>query len=138
MGRPSTRSRRVGVVRLVQIQPDGLITDGPGPGATRPFYDASRRVVVDRLRIGVRGIEATLAGGERVLDIHYLDHPGKAYDDDDLVCVGFSAHYDAMRGEFGEHMVDGIAGENIIIEYADEVWPEDLGESLALEDLDSG
>jgi MOSC domain-containing protein YiiM len=93
---------------------------------------------VDRLRIGVRGIEATLAGGERVLDIHHLDHPGKAYDDDDLVCVGFSAHYDAMRGEFGEHMVDGIAGENIIIEYADEVWPEDLGESLAIEDQDTG
>ena len=73
-----------------------------------------------------------------MLDIHHLDHPHKAYDDDDLVCVGFTAHYEAMRAEFGEHMVDGIAGENIIIDYRDEVWPADLGEVLAIENQDTG
>ncbi len=130
--------RPFGVVSLVQVQPDGLIIDNPGPGPAKHFYDADRRVEVDSLQISNRGIEATLDGGERVLDIHHLDHPGKQYDDDDLVCIGFSAHYDAMRREFGDHMVDGIAGENIIIEHPAEVWPEDLRGSLTIENQDTG
>ena len=130
--------RPIGQVRLVQLQPSGLIVDAREPGSVRSFYDASRRVEVSSLQISPRGIEATLATGERVLDIHHLDHPDKAYDDDDLVCVGFSAHYDAMRREFGEHMVDGIAGENILIDYPDEVWPADLGHKLVIENQDTG
>ncbi len=126
----------VGVVSLVQLQPEGLIIDGPGSSPS--FYDASRRVVVDRLEISPRGIEATPPGSKRLLDIHHLDHPEKAYDDDDLVCVGFSAHYEAMRDRFGEHMVDGIAGENIIIDSAGEVWPEDLGATLTIENQSTG
>ncbi len=35
-------------------------------------------------------------------------------------------------------MVDGIAGENILIDYSDEVWPEDLGKVLAIENQDTG
>ncbi len=131
-------TRPLGIVSLVQLQPSGLIIDVPKPSPIRSFYDASRRVEVDRLKITPRGIQATLPTGMQVLDIHHLDHPDKAYDDDDLVCVGFTAHYDAMRAEFGEHMVDGIAGENILIDYSDEVWPEDLGKVLAIENQDTG
>ncbi len=80
-------SHQLGVVSLVQLQPSGLIIDVPGPSPIRSLYDASRRVEVDRLEISPRGIEATLPTGERVLDIHHLDHPDKAYDEDDLVCV---------------------------------------------------
>ena len=130
--------KRLGVVSLVQLQPSGLIVDMPGPQGIRSVYDASRRVEVDRIQISRRGIEATLPTGERGLDIHHLDHPDKAYDDDDLVCIGFTAHYDAMRTEFGEHMVDGVAGENIVIDYSVAVWPEDLGKTLAIEDQDTG
>lgn len=129
--------RPLGMVSLVQLQPSGLIIEAPQP-PPRYFYDASRRVEVDRLEITPRGIQAILPTGEQVLDIHHLDHPDKAYEDDDLVCVGFTAHYDAMRAEFGEHMVDGIAGENIIIDHPDEVWPGDLGEVLAIENQDTG
>lgn len=131
-------ARPFGVVSLVQVQPNGLIIDNPGPGPAKHFCDASRRVEVDRLQISDRGIDATLESGEHVLDIHHLDHPRTEYDNDDLVCVGFSAHYDAMRREFGEHMVDGITGENIIVEYPAEVWPEDLGGSLTVENQDTG
>ena len=73
-----------------------------------------------------------------MLDIHHLDHPNKAYDDDDLVCIGFTSHYQAMRDRFGDHMVDGIAGENIVIEYEKEVWPEHLGHQIAIENQDNG
>ena len=131
-------ARRLGVVSLVQLQPSGLIVDVPGQASIPSVYDASRRVEVERLEISPRGIAATLPTGERVLDIHHLDHPDKAYDDDDLVCVGFTAHYDAMRTEFGHHMVDGVAGENILIDYEHEVWPDDLGTTLAIENQDTG
>ena len=131
-------TRQMGVVSLVQLQPSGLIIDAPEAAPVRSFYDPGRRVEMDRLEITPRGIATTLPTGERVLDIHHLDHPDKAYDDDDLVCIGFTAHYDAMRGEFGQHMVGGIAGENILIDYPDEVWPEDLGKRLGIQNQDTG
>ncbi|RME87934.1 MAG: MOSC domain-containing protein [Anaerolineae bacterium] len=126
--------RELGRVKLVQLQPNGLIIETPHGY----FYDASRRMVVDRLTITSRGVEAVTPQGERVLDIHHLDHPDKAYDDDDLVCIGFTSHYQAMRARFGEHMVDGIAGENIIIECEREVWTEDLESGIAIENAQTG
>ncbi len=119
----------LGRVKLVQLQPSGLIIEK----SSGYFYDASRRVEVDRVRITSKGIEATTPEGEHVLDIHHIDHPDKACDNNDLICIGFTSHYDAMRARFGEHMVDGIAGENIIIEYGEEVWPEDLGQQIVIE-----
>jgi hypothetical protein len=126
--------RELGRVKLVQLQPSGLIIETP----SGKFYDASRRLEVDRLHITSLGIEATTPEGKRILDIHHISHPDKAYDNDDLVCIGFTSHYEAMRTRFGEHMVDGIAGENIIIEYQEEVWSEDLGKHIAIENQDTG
>ena len=130
--------RQLGQVKLVQLQPDGLIIAAPGKTPTGYFYDPSRLRRVERLEITAHGIEADLPGGERVLDIHHIDHPGKKYDDDDLVCIGFTAHYAAMRAKFGEHMVDGIAGENIIIECPEAIWPDDLSPKLGIENQDTG
>ena len=126
--------RELGRVKLVQVQPNGIIIETP----SGDFYDASRRVEVESLHITSRGIEAITPTGEHVLDIHHIDHPNKAYGNDDLVCIGFTSHYEAMRARFGEHMVDGIAGENIIIEYEDDIWPEDLGQRIAIENTDTG
>lgn len=128
------KMRQLGRVKLTQLQPNGLILSTPSGS----FYDASRRLVVDRLLITPLGIEATTPDGENVLDIHHINHPDKAYDDNDLVCIGFTSHYAAMRSRFGEHMVDGIAGENIIIEFEQEVWPEDLGQQIIIENADTG
>jgi len=126
--------RGLGRVKLTQLQPSGLIIETP----SGYFYDPSRRVVVDRLIITSLGIEAITPEGEHVFDIHHISHPEKAYDDDDLVCIGFTSHYAAMRVRFGEHMVDGIAGENIIIDFEQEVWPEDLGQQIGIENADTG
>jgi len=126
--------QEIGRVKLVQVQPSGLIIETP----SGYFYDVSRRLEVDRLKITPLGIEATSPEGEHVLDIHHISHPDKAYDNNDLVCIGFTSHYEAMRSRFGEHMVDGSAGENIIIECEDEIWPEDLGQGIAIENQDTG
>jgi MOSC domain-containing protein YiiM len=126
--------RELGHVKLVQLQPSGLIIQTPNG----EYYDPSRRLVVDRLFVTPQGIEALTPSGERVLDIHHMAHPGKAYGNDDLVCIGFTSHYTAMRARFGEHMVEGIAGENIIIEYDREIWPEDLGQQIGIENQETG
>jgi len=130
----SGEMRPLGTVSLVQLQPSGLIIETPAGY----FYDVSRRVEVDQLLITTKGIEATTPDGNHVLDIHHLDHPDKAYDDDDLVSIGFTSHYQAMRERFGEHMVDGSAGENIIIEFAEEVWTDDIGKHLAIKSSVTG
>lgn len=126
--------RELGRVKLVQLQPTGLIIQTP----KGEYYDPSRRLEVARLNISLEGIEAITPSGEHVLDIHHMAHPGKAYGSDDLVCIGFSSHYAAMRARFGEHMVDGIAGENIIIEHDQEIWPEDLGQQIGIENQETG
>ena len=124
----------LGYVKLTQLQPTGLIINTP----SGEFYDPSRRMVVDSLQISPLGIEAITPDGKQVLDIHHIDHPDKKYDNDDLVCIGFSSHYAAMRARFGEHMVDGVAGENIIIQAEKEIWPEELGQRIGFESSETG
>ena len=126
--------QELGRVALVQLQPNGLIIEKDGGY----YYDVTRRVEVDELIINSKGIEAVTGDGEIVLDIHHLDHPDKEYDEDDLVSIGFTSHYQKMRKRFGKHMVNGSAGENIIIDFPGEIWLEDLGGKLAFENQDTG
>ena len=128
------KKRSLGTVKLVQLQPKGLIIEKDGGY----IYDESRRVEVDQLLVNSKGIEANTPDGNHVLDIHHLDHPDKEYDDDDLVCIGFTSHYDKMRERFGEHMVYGSAGENIIIENPKEISLADLGSQIAIENQETG
>ena len=50
--------RELGKVKLVQVQPSGLIIEA----SSGYFYDVSRRVEVEKLIITSLGIEATTAG----------------------------------------------------------------------------
>lgn len=124
----------LGKITLTQLQPNGLIIETP----SGEVFDPSRLMVASHLVLTPQGIETITPEGERILDIHHLEHPGKAYDDDDLVCIGFSSHYAAMRTRFGAHMVDGAAGENIIIDTQKEIWPDELGERIAIENQQTG
>lgn len=127
-------SRQLGTVKLVQVQPAGLIIEIP----EGYYYDPSRRVEVELLQITPRGIEAVTRQGECVLDIHHKDHPETRYLGGDDVSINFTSHYDAMRKRFGEHMIDGVAGENILINYEQEVWLPDLGQEIAIENDGTG
>jgi len=126
--------QELGKVKLVQVQPSGLIIET----SSGYFYDVTRRVEVEKLVITPLGIEATTPAGEHVLDIHHMNHPDKKYGDDDLVSIGFTSHYKAMSERFGEHMEDGTAGENIIIESDQEVWMDDFGQQIAIDNTETG
>jgi hypothetical protein len=93
---------------------------------------------VDQLRITSQGIEATTPEGEHVLDIHHTAHPQTHSEGDNAISIGFTSHYTEMRKRFGDHMVDGIAGENIIIEFEEDIWLDDLGQQIAIENPKTG
>jgi hypothetical protein len=49
------------------------------------------------------------------LDVHNATHPDSKNRIDNGVSLGFTSHYLKMRERFGDHLEDGIAGENILI-----------------------
>jgi hypothetical protein len=82
-------------------------------------YDPAALLVVETLTLTAAGAEARRPaglGGERVLDVHHLQHPqSRQNQGENALSVGFTAHYAALRAHFGEHAALGCAGENIIV-----------------------
>lgn len=80
------------------------------------MYDPAPLLAVDHLQITPQGV-ATLLPDERfLLDVHNRLHPDSRFSGLNSVSIGFTSHYARMRDRFGEHMQDGVAGENILVE----------------------
>ncbi len=72
--------------------------------------------------------------GETILDVHHRDHPtSKNRGGENGISLGFTAHYLAMRQRFGQHLADGIAGENILIEADRQFQVEELAAGVVVE-----
>jgi hypothetical protein len=126
--------RQLGTVKQVQIQPERMIVSRPD-GST---FDPTHRLAAERLIVTADGGSVLLPGGETVLDVHHRSQPDSRYKPGNAVCIGFTAHYRAMRAQFGEHLVDGSAGENILIDFDEDVWLEDLGKLVQFENPETG
>src|SRR5690606_22763681 len=71
--------------------------------------------------------------GRRVVDVHNATHPqSKNRDGINAISFGFTGHYQRMRQAFDGHLVNGIAGENILIEYDERVELDDVSNGLAI------
>lgn len=118
------------IVRLqVQVEP---LKRGQKPAR---WYDASRIRPVDRLHVDADGAVGQVAG-EKLLDAHHTSHPhSRHHGPASGLSLGFTAHYRAMRASFGEHVRDGVAGENILVE-SDEVVTRDQLEHAVLRTRD--
>ena len=107
--------RPLGKIVRLQIQRSTLKV-GEKPNRR---YDPSALLAVDELTLTPDGALAVrgLAEGGTLLDVHHVGHPETRNNEgiNDL-SVGFTPHYTAMRERFGEHVEDGCAGENILIE----------------------
>lgn len=99
------------IVRL-QIQRSALKL-GEKPNRV---YDPAPLLAVDALTITRDGALARADDGGTLLDVHNAQHPltRNAEGVNDL-SVGFTGHYDQMRARYGAHLVDGCAGENILV-----------------------
>ncbi len=104
--------REIGIVARLQIQRSRLKI------GQKPFriYDTSPLLAVSQARVSPEGVIALLPDGAMLADVHHCDHPQSQHVVKNAVSMGFTANYARMRERFGDHVVDGCAGENILIQ----------------------
>jgi hypothetical protein len=104
--------RTIGTVARLQIQRSSLKT-GEKPNRV---YDPAPLLPVLRLAVTPDGVLGGAADGGWIVDVHHRAHP-ETKNEDGLhgVSIGFTSHYAAMRDHFGDRIVVGCAGENIIV-----------------------
>jgi hypothetical protein len=116
------------IVRL-QIQPAPLKL-GEKPNRR---YDPSALRGVSELTLTREGATARTPEGETVLDIHHARHPHtRNHANTNPLSIGFSAHYDLMRAEYGEQLWTGCAGETIIVENLQRIKLDDVAAGIAI------
>lgn len=103
--------RTIGTITRLQIQRSSLKT---GEKPTR-VYDPAPLLAVPQLSVTPDGVLGAGDRGTWIVDVHHRAHP-ETKNDDGLhgVSLGFTSHYAAMRERFGDRLVLGCAGENII------------------------
>jgi hypothetical protein len=122
----------LGTVARLQVQRSRL---KPGPATTR-VYDPGPLLEVEALEVGPRGVVGQTTDGP-VLDVHHADHPDTR---NRRLANGLSllprASYAALRSRYGPHLVDGVAGESLLLD-TEGPWSEaDLAGPLRLETTD--
>ena len=118
--------RDLGRIVRLQIQRSSLKT---GEKPTR-VYDPGPILAVERLAIGPDGVLGEGADESWLIDVHHRAHPRtKNEDGAHGVSLGFTSHYALMRERFGDRIVPGCAGENILV---------DVGGRITLDDLEGG
>ena len=123
----------IGILTRLQIQRSTLKT-GEKPDRR---YDPSPILAVERLWLSPDGVLGLGSDGSWLVDVHHRAHPRtKNEDGQHGVSVGFTTHYAAMRGRFGERLTIGCAGENLIADTDRTFSFDDLRGGLAVVDHD--
>lgn len=121
------------VVRLqVQAAP---LKSGEKPNRV---YGTAAIVQVEQLLLTPTGAVGVDRAGARILDVHNTAHPATRYTDGNTVSFGLTSHYARMRDRFGPHMVDGCAGENILVGTAASLRLPELGGRIGLRNAKNG
>ncbi len=127
--------RELGRIKQVQVQRSSLKLESP----EYSYYDPAPLLVVESLELTPEGISGITFNGKRIMDVHHANHPAsRNHNGTNGVSLGFTSHYETMRTQFGEHMVDGCAGENILIETDSIITLADLGNTLAIQSEETG
>ncbi len=100
--------------------------------APRRYYDPSPITTVLALTLDDGGVTGHDAAGRPVPDVHHRDHPASRHRGENGVSIGFTAHYDAMRARFGDHLTDGVAGENILVRNEGLIGADSLGAGVVI------
>jgi hypothetical protein len=128
--------RPLGKIVRLQIQ-RARLTGGEKPNRV---YDPAPLLVLDELTLTPHGALARLPDGGTLLDLHHAHHPQTRNDHGlNSLSVGFTSHYAAIRREFeGDHLFNGCAGENILIETQVMITLDQLAHGLAIQPQDGG
>ena len=99
------------IVRL-QVQRSSLKATSPDG----KYYDPEPLLAVDEIVVDERGARAESPNGP-LLDVHNALHPQtKNRNNINPLSIGFVGHYGQIRQRYGSHVVNGIAGENILVD----------------------
>lgn len=99
----------------VQVQLDHM---KPGLPPRRRYEPGILREVAE-LRVGSDGAVGADEDGTEYLDVHNVRHPhtrdAKGRSGISIMTTG---DYAALRGRYGPHLTDGIAGESVLLDFA--------------------
>lgn len=122
--------REIGQIALTQVQRSSLKLEN----GTKRYYDPTPLLTVEYLLLSPQGVSGITAEGNPIIDIHHEYHPDSRNQNGiNGLSIGFTSHYQSMRNKLGEHLVNGIAGENIVVESSTSYAQSDLGERLAIQ-----
>lgn len=132
--------REIGRIIRLQIQRQSLKHPlEPRPKDRRSperYYDPQHILPSDELWV-TDSVAAVAQGDDYVLDVHAAAHPhSRNRGNGNMLSVGFTSHYDKMRGRFGDRMNNGIAGENILVEASGVFEVEHFQRGLAIQTRD--
>ncbi len=120
--------QEIGKIKQVQVQRSSLKA-GQKP---HRYYDPTPLLVVKQLRLATRGVVGITTEGNEVIDVHHVDHPNSKNQEVNGVSLGFTSHYHSIRTQYGNHLWDGCAGENILVEAEQIFTLPDLGNQIAI------
>jgi len=124
--------REIGTIKQVQIQ-TGKLKIGTRPES---HYDPKHILVVERLLLTLEGAIGVTKDAEKIVDCHNARHPETRNNGTNPITIGFTTHYATMREQYGAHLTDGIAGENIIITAEHSFVWDDLVKGIAFKNAD--
>ena len=125
--------QELGRIVKLQVQRSGLKNPAAPPARHPRVFDPAPLLEVPELSLTPDGVLG-LPGD--VIDVHNRLHPETRNIGKNPVSVGFTAHYALMRGRFGEHLPDGVAGENVLVESAASVDPTRLTGGIGIRTRD--
>lgn len=122
----------IGTIVRLQVQRSSLKL-GERP---RRWFDPSPLLEVPTLALSPDGVVGPLSDGAQVVDVHNREHPQSRHGSGNGTSIGFTSHYTQMRARLGDRIVDGIAGENILVRTDREFREADLPAAVAIEGPD--
>lgn len=121
--------KTIGVIKFLQIQQASL--KAHHADGTR-YYNPTPLLRLKRIQLTADGIIGLTESNDAILDVHHVKHPQSRHRGDNPISIGFTSHYAHMRATYGDHLTDGIAGENIIVETSTRYTPESLSNRLVI------
>ena len=101
-------------------------------------YDISPLTMAAGLIVTDGGVHGIDGDGGRLADVHHRDHPASKYREENALSIGFTGHYQLMRARFGEKLIDGIAAENILVDFSGRVSEDEVASGLVIETVNGG
>jgi hypothetical protein len=126
--------REIGRIALLQVL-QSTVKLGEG---FNTYYDPTPILAVEKLLLSPQGVIGLRANGQQVMDVHHVEHPASRNRGNNGVSLGFTSHYATMRRQFGDHLANGIAGDNIVIETERIFARPDLGNKIAIRSQEIG